>query len=325
MKLKIERIAWPLERVFRISRDEKTEVETVTCTLMHDGFSGRGEGIGVRYHGESIDSICEQLESARTEIESCTVRDELYDVLPAGGARNAVDCAFWDLEAKRSGKPYWVIAGTSEPVPVTTAFTLSLDTPEVMGERARECAHYSLLKLKLAGKGDLDRVRAVRENAPNSDIIVDANEAWTPHLLEPYAGALADLGVSLIEQPLPAGNDDALLAFESPIPICADESCLTSESVAGLAGKYRIVNIKLDKTGGLTEALRLADTAEKAGYGLMVGCMAGSSLSMAPAFLVAQRCQFVDLDGPLLSARDYDEGIRYDGSTMHLPSPSLWG
>ena len=138
MKLKIERIAWPLERVFRISRDEKTEVETVTCTLMHDGFSGRGEGIGVRYHGESIDSICEQLESARTEIESCTVRDELYDVLPAGGARNAVDCAFWDLEAKRSGKPYWVIAGTSEPVPVTTAFTLSLDTPEVMGEaRAR--------------------------------------------------------------------------------------------------------------------------------------------------------------------------------------------
>lgn len=325
MKLKIEKISWPLQRVFRISRNEMTEVETVTCTLTEDGFSGRGEGIGVNYHGESIDSICEQLESARAEIESCSTRDELYDILPAGGARNAIDCALWDLEAKSSGKPYWVIAGASQPVHVTTAFTLSLDTPEVMGERARECAHYSLLKLKLTGSGDLDRVRAVRENAPNSNIIVDANEAWTPELLEPYSAALVDLGVSLIEQPLPAADDDALLAFDSPIPICADESCMTSESVAALDGKYQFVNIKLDKTGGLTEALRLADTAEKAGYGLMVGCMAGSSLSMAPAFLVAQRCEFVDLDGPLLCSRDYDEGIRYDGNTMHLPSPSLWG
>lgn len=325
MKLKIARIAWPLEREFRISRDAMTEAETVNCSLTVGDLTGRGEAMGVNYHGESIDSICAQLEAIRSKIEAGVTRDELYDLLPAGGARNAVDCALWDLEAKRSGIPYWKLAGTVKPRPVTTAFTLSLDTPEVMGARARECAHLSLLKLKLTGNGDIERVTAVRENAPESDIIVDANEAWTPDMLEAYARELSKLGVSLIEQPLPAGNDDALLSFDSPIPICADESCMTSDSVPELAGKYQFVNIKLDKTGGLTEALRLADAAERAGYELMVGCMAGSSLSMAPAFLIAQRCRFVDLDGPLLSSTDCAHAIRYDGSTMYPPTSDLWG
>ncbi len=265
------------------------------------------------------------IESLRARIEDGLDRRGLQQALPAGAARNALDCAFWDLEAKRAGRPVWALLGLKAPAPVTTAYTLSLDTPEAMGRAAAENAARPLLKLKLAGPDDLARVEAVRENAPAARLIVDANEGWSLDDYVELAPKLAGLGVDLIEQPLPAGKDAALAGMRRPVPVCADESCHDSASLAGLAGRYDAVNIKLDKTGGLTEALELKDAAGAQGYEIMVGCMLATSLAMAPATLVAQGARFVDLDGPLLLDRDRAEGLYYEDSLLHPPEPALWG
>jgi L-alanine-DL-glutamate epimerase-like enolase superfamily enzyme len=245
--------------------------------------------------------------------------------MPAGAARNAVDCAFWDLEAKQAGHRVWELLGQAAPGPVTTAYTLSLDTAENMARAAAENAWRPLLKLKLAGPEDLARVEAVREAAPETRLIVDANEGWAPGLYAELAPHLAVLGVEMIEQPLPAGHDAALATMQRPVAVAADESCHDTASLAGLAGRYDLVNIKLDKTGGLTEALRLKAAAEAEGYGVMVGCMLATSLAMAPAFLVARDARIVDLDGPLLLERDRPEGLVFEGSLIHPPEPNLWG
>jgi len=245
--------------------------------------------------------------------------------MPAGGARNAVDCALWDLEAKRTGKRVWDLAGFASVRPITTDHTIGIDTPEVMAQIGAALHRYPVLKLKLCGQDDLDRVLAVRAARPDAILIVDANQAWTERDLEELAPKFAQIGVKLIEQPLPAGKDDALLNYAHPVPLCADESCQTTESLPGLVGKYQYVNIKLDKTGGLTEALRLASEAARQHFKLMVGCMGGSSLSMAPGFVIAQLCEFVDLDGPLLAARDVSPSIQYDGGRMYPPERALWG
>jgi L-alanine-DL-glutamate epimerase-like enolase superfamily enzyme len=252
-------------------------------------------------------------------------RRVLAERLPAGAARNAVDCALWDLEAKRAHRPAWRLADVPEPKPVTTAYTVSLADPEEMGATARAQAHRPLLKLKLTGDGDVERVRAVAAAAPHARLIADANEAWTPETFAQVAPAVAALGVEMIEQPLPAGRDAALADLEHPVPVCADESCHTSSDIADVVGRYDAVNIKLDKTGGLTEALVLADAAAQAGFDLMVGCMIGTSLGIAPAALLAPRARWVDLDAPLLLAHDREPALRFEGSVLHPPDAALWG
>jgi len=265
------------------------------------------------------------IEGLAARFESGLDRLGLQHALPPGAARNALDCACWDLEAKRAGHRVWDLLGLSPPKPVTTAYTLSLDSAEAMGRNAAANAARPLLKLKLAGPDDLDRVIAVRENAPKARLIVDANEGWTLADFAHLAPELAVLGVELIEQPLPAGHDAALAGLKRPVPVCADESCHTRDSLAEIAGCYDLVNIKLDKTGGLTEALALKTAAEAQGLGVMVGCMVATSLAMAPAMLVAQGARFVDLDGPLLLERDRPEGLRIVDSTIHPPEAALWG
>jgi len=276
-------------------------------------------------YGESVDSVLAQIGSVRGAIEGGMDRDALRGALPAGGARNALDCALWDLEAKRAGRRVWELAGLPAPGPVTTAFTLSVDTPENMAAAAREAADRPLLKLKLTGDGDLERVAAVRRGAPRSRLIVDANEAWTAEHYASFATKLSPLGVELIEQPLPAGSDEGLARVAHPIPVCADESCHDRETLAPLAGRYEAVNVKLDKTGGLTEALALVAAARAQGHKIMVGSMVGTSLAMAPALLVAQGAEWVDLDGPLLLARDREPGLVYRGSLAEPPPARLWG
>jgi L-alanine-DL-glutamate epimerase-like enolase superfamily enzyme len=276
-------------------------------------------------YGESVESVIAQIEVLRPQLEGGMSRDDLARALEPGAARNAVDCALWDLEAKRSGTPVWQLAGLGEPKPLTTAYTLSLGEPEAMGAAASANAHRPLLKIKLGGAGDIERVRAVRTGAPDSRLIVDANEAWSPDMLDANLAAMADLGVSLIEQPLPAGHDDALEGIDRPVPICADESCHDRASLSALTGRYDVINIKLDKTGGLTEALLLAEAAKAAGLRLMVGCMVGTSLAMAPAMLVGGMAEFVDLDGPLLMAEDRQPGIHFQGSLMDPAPANLWG
>jgi L-alanine-DL-glutamate epimerase-like enolase superfamily enzyme len=245
--------------------------------------------------------------------------------MPAGAARNALDCAFWDLEAKRAGKPAYALAGLPAPRPLVTAYTISLGTPETMAQAAQAASARALLKIKLGGTGDPERIAAVRASAPGAELIVDANEGWTADNLAENLAACAAAGVTLVEQPLPAGNDAALASVKRPIAVCADESAHDRSSLAALAGRYDAVNIKLDKSGGLTEALAMADEAERLGFRIMVGCMVATSLSMAPAMLVAQRAQFVDLDGALLLARDRPDGLRYEGSLVHPATPALWG
>ena len=252
-------------------------------------------------------------------------RSRLQDVWPPGAARNALDCAFWDLEAKRSGRRAWQLAGLDPLQPVVTAFTLSLDTPDAMGRAAAEAAERPLLKVKLDGEQVVERLTAVRHHAPDARLVVDANEAWTPQLFAEVAPTLAGLGVEMIEQPLPAGADQALAGLERPVKVCADESCHDKRSLPSLKGLYDMINIKLDKTGGLTEALKLKAAAETEGFGIMVGCMLATSLAMAPALLLAQGAEVVDLDGPLLLAEDRVPGLRFDDSLIHPPEPELWG
>ena len=324
-KLRIAKESWPLAGRFAISRGSRTSSETVLVEIGQAGRIGRGECSPYPRYGESVDGVMAAIEALRGRIEAGLGREELQRLLPAGAARNAVDCALWDLEAKLSGRPVWQLAGLSKPRPITTAYTLSLDTAENMGIAARANASRPLLKLKLAGPADLDRVRAVHDNAPNARLIVDANEAWTPEIFADLSPRLKPLGVELIEQPFPQSADTPLERLARPVTVCADESCHDRASLSHIAGCYDAVNIKLDKTGGLTEALALKEAARGAGYKLMVGCMLGTSLAMAPALLVAEDAEIVDLDGPLLLARDRAPGLLYTGSEIAPAEAELWG
>ncbi len=319
--------SWPIRGVFRISRGARTEAQVVVATVRDGDATGRGECVPYARYGESVDSVVVQIQGVAGAIAGGLDREGLLSALPAGAARNAVDCALWDLEAKLSGVPAWKNAGLAKaPGTVTTVFTLSVDTPEAMGEAAASNAHRPLLKLKMTGDGlDLDRVARIHANAPNTRLVVDANEAWDVATYRELAPKLGGLGVEMIEQPLPAKDDSGLLGLERPVPVCADESCHDTATLDALVGKYDTVNIKLDKTGGLTEALRLRAEAERRDFGIMVGCMIGTSLGMAPGMLVAQGVGLVDLDAPLLLARDREPGMRYDGSIVHPADPALWG
>lgn len=321
MHLETYRDVFRLAKAFTISRGSRTEAVVVRVEITDSGMTGRGECVPYARYGETVESVTEQIRSLSMPVS----REQLQTALPAGAARNAVDCALWDLEAKLAGKRAWQLAGLAAPQPETTAFTLSLDTPDNMREEAAANAHRPLLKIKLGGEGDIARIEAVRAGAPEARIIVDANEGWTPEIYNEMAPVLLRLGVEMVEQPLPAASDDALLGLERILPVCADESCHDRASLSKLAGKYDIINIKLDKTGGLTEALELKKAALEAGYGVMVGCMVGSSLAMAPAVLVAQHAAVVDLDGPLLLAEDRSTPIDYDAGKICPPAPELWG
>ena len=310
-----------LAQVFTIARGSRTEARVLTVEITRGGVTGRGECVPYARYGETLDSVTAQIEGLQGDIG----RDALQGALPPGAARNAVDCALWDLAAKTSGSPVWALAGLPAPGPVVSAYTLSLDTPEAMRRAAAAHAHRPLLKIKLGSEGDMARLEAVRAGAPRTAIIVDANEGWTAEIYADLAPHLLRLGVLMVEQPLPAGADDLLAGIARPLPVCADESCHDRASLPALAGKYDMVNIKLDKTGGLTEALALRDAARAAGHRVMVGCMVGSSLAMAPALLVAQGAEIVDLDGPLLLAEDRDPALRFDGSVVHPADPALWG
>jgi len=315
---------WPLAARFAISRGSKTEAEVIVAEI-HDGdMRGRGECVPYARYGETVEGVRAAIASLAPRIEAGLERAALQSALPAGAARNAVDCALWDLAAKRAQRRAWEIAGLPAPRPATTAYTISLDTPEAMAEAARGAA-FPLLKLKLGAADDAARLCAVRAARPDARLIVDANEGWQRDDLAAKFTACAEAGVEMIEQPLPAGDDRALLEVARPVPVCADESVHDRASLAALAGKYDLVNIKLDKAGGLTEALLLAEAAERAGFGIMVGSMVGTSLGVAPALLLADRARYVDLDGPLLLARDRPEGLRYSGAEISPPMPALWG
>jgi L-alanine-DL-glutamate epimerase-like enolase superfamily enzyme len=317
--------SWPVRGSFTISRGAVTAVELVVVEIADGAATGRGECRPYPRYGESVPQTLAAIEGVRGLIEAGGDRDALAAVLPAGAARNALDGALWDLEAKRAGQPAWRLAGLPEPRPLEVSYTLSLGPPEAMAEAARAAADRPILKLKLGGAGDLERVAAVRAAAPDARLIVDANEAWTPELYRRAAPALAALGVELIEQPFPADRDAWLDGLDRSVPLCADESCHDAASLGALAGRYDVVNLKLDKTGGLTEALKAAMLAEELGLGLMVGCMVATSLAMAPAVLLAQLGRWCDLDGPLLLARDRDPGLTYRGSLVDPPPPALWG
>ena len=319
--------SFPLAQTFTISRGSKTTAEVFVIELNRDGDTGRGESVPYPRYNETIAAATAAVEALRPQIETGTPdRATLQNTLLPGAARNALDCAFWDLEAKRSGQAAHQLAGLPAPHPVTTAYTLSLAAPEAMGQTAAVNADRPLLKIKLGGDGaDLDRIEAIRANAPAATLIVDANEGWSAKQVEPLSAELAQRGVALIEQPLPAGQDALLAEHKHPVPLCADESCHTNSDLEALATRYECVNLKLDKTGGLTEALLLATKAKELGLDLMVGCMVATSLAMAPAALLAPQARYVDLDGPLLLKQDREHGLLYDGSLMHPPQPDLWG
>ncbi len=320
MKVSVARDVFPLVRAFTISRGSRTEAHVLTASVNDGGITGCGECVPYARYGETLDSVQRQIERF-----DGIDRTALQEALPPGAARNAIDCALWDLEAKLLGRRVWELAGFSAPGPVVTAYTISLDTPHNMGLAAAENSHRPMLKIKLGTPDDMPRLEAVRNNAPNTRIIVDANEGWTAEIYSDLAPHLVRLGVELVEQPLPARDDAVLAEIPRPLPVCADESCHDRASLPNLKGRYDFVNIKLDKTGGLTEALALRNAARAAGYGVMVGCMMGSSLAMAPAVLVAQNAAVVDLDGPLLLAEDREVPLGYDGSEVHPPSRELWG
>jgi L-alanine-DL-glutamate epimerase-like enolase superfamily enzyme len=324
-KLHLAHESWPIAGTFTISRGSKTAAEVVTVTLEQDGAAGRGECVPYARYGETVETTMAALEAARRAIEQGIGRDAVAGLVGPMAARNALDCALWDLEAKRTGTPAWQRAGLAGLHPLVTAYTLSLDTPDAMAAAAAREAARPLLKLKLGAPGDAERLDAVRRAAPRARIIVDANEAWGQHDLAAMFAACAAARVELIEQPLPAGTDDILARIERPIAVCADESAHGREGLADLIGKYDAINIKLDKTGGLTEALALAGAARRHGLKIMVGCMLATSLAMAPAMLVGQLADVIDLDGPLLLARDREPGIRFEASEMQPPPAALWG
>jgi len=320
---------WPIAGTFTISRGAKTEAVVVVAELADGRFTGRGECVPYARYGESVDSVTAAIEAIRPHLAAGLTREGLQSAMPPGAARNAVDCAFWDLEAKRSGRRAFELAGLPPPRPLATAFTISIGIPDAMAKAAAAAGGRSLLKVKLGGSveegGDAARIAAVRAAAPGATLIVDANEGWSEASLERHLAACATAGVVLVEQPLPEGRDEALVRIKRPIPVCADESVHDRRSLPALIGKYDAVNIKLDKAGGLTEALAMAMEAERAGFTIMAGCMVATSLAMAPAVLLAQRAQFVDLDGPLLLAKDRVGGLRYADNLVYPPVPTLWG
>lgn len=321
MEIEVTRDVFRLAQVFTISRGSRTEAKVLTARLSDGDCQGWGECVPYARYGETLESVEAEIRGLPTEFS----RQSLMDLLPAGAARNAVDCALWDLEAKRAGKRVWQLAELPEPAPEITAYTLSLDSPEAMRAQAAQNSHRPLLKIKLGTPDDMPRLEAVRTGAPDAKIIVDANEGWSAEVYADLAPHLVRLGVALVEQPLPAGDDGALIGMERPVPVCADESCHDRASLPGLVGKYDVINIKLDKTGGLTEALELRKAGLAQGYGIMVGCMVGSSLAMAPATLVAQGALVTDLDGPLLLAEDRDTPLNFDNAGVHPPEAALWG
>ena len=320
---RIER--WPIAGSFTISRGAKTEAVTVVAELRRGGLTGRGECVPYPRYGETPEATLAALKSMRETLRRGLDRQALQQAMPAGAARNALDCAWLDLEAKTSGMRVWDMLGRPAPRPCTTAYTISLGTPEAMAAATAQAAHRRLLKIKLGGDGDGARIKAVRQAAPDCELIVDANEAWTPDNLEQHLAECAGAGVTCVEQPLPAGRDEALAKIKRPLLVCADESVHDRPTLAGLRERYDAINIKLDKTGGLTEALEMADAARALGFEIMVGCMVATSLAMAPAMLLAGEARFVDLDGPLLLKRDRDGGLRYDGSLVYPPEATLWG
>jgi len=326
-KLSVASQSWPLKQTFRIARGAKNEAVVVVATIDDGNHSGRGECVPYARYGETVASVTGQIEKLRRRVETGISRQDLQTLLPAGAARNALDCAMIDLEAKMSGKPAYLLLGLPAPAPVRTAFTLSVDEPKAMGAAAAGAAAkgYRLLKIKVAGGQDVTRVEAVRRAAPEARLIVDANESWTPEEYDVLAPALAGLGVALIEQPLKADEDGYLAWAEAPIPVCADESCHTRADLQRIHRRYSHINVKLDKAGGLTEAVALAREAAAMGLKVMVGCMVSTSLAMAPATLLAGMAEFVDLDGPLLLARDREPALQYDTDLLHPASRELWG
>lgn len=321
MSVEVTSEAFRLARVFTISRGSRTEAKVLTVRVRDVDHVGWGECVPYARYGESLESVTAQIMGLPEGID----RVALQSALPAGAARNAVDCALWDLEAKRSGRRVWDLAGLAAPGPELTAYTLSLESPEAMEAQARAHAARPLLKIKLGTPDDMPRLEAVRRGAPKARIIVDANEGWTAEVYADLAPHLIRLGVEMVEQPLPAGADAMLSEIARPLPVCADESCHDRASLPDLVGKYDMVNIKLDKTGGLTEALALKAEAQKMGFGIMVGCMVGTSLAMAPAVLVAQGVAVTDLDGPLLLAEDRAHPLRFDAAGVHPADADLWG
>ena len=318
--------SWPISGSFRIARGAKTKARTVMVSLAERAARGRGECVPYARYGESIKSVIAQLESVRAAIKSGAGRRDLQTLLPPGAARNALDCALWDLEAKQKTTPVWQLADLAPPQPVKTAFTISLDTPQKMALAAQSAKGFDLLKLKLAGDGhDITRLRAITGARADAALILDANEGFDADGFSTFLPALAGMNIALIEQPLPAGADAGLADLRSPIPLCADESLHSRAELSTIAPLYDVINIKLDKTGGLTEALMLAKDAKTRGLDIMIGCMVSTSLSMAPAFLLTGMATYVDLDGPLLLTRDRRHGLRHDGPQISPPDPRLWG
>jgi len=325
IKLAVTQDAFALAEVFTISRGSRTQADVLTVHLERDGYQGRGECLPYARYGESLQSVEAQLYAVQADLGHDPSIADVQLLLPAGAARNALDCALWDLHAKERATPVWQLAGLEEPGELTTAYTLSLAEPAAMQKKAALHAHRPLLKLKLGGKGDIERLRAVRQGAPNTDIIVDANEGWDVADYESLAPELIALGVKMVEQPFPTTHDDALATMHRSLPVCADESCHDTASLEKLVGKYDVVNIKLDKTGGFTESLLVREQAQAMGFELMVGCMMASSLAIAPAVLLAQGVSTIDLDAPLLLAEDRPHALTFSGSVLQPPSRSLWG
>ncbi|MFO0994173.1 MAG: N-acetyl-D-Glu racemase DgcA [Hyphomicrobiales bacterium] len=324
-KLTLAHERWPIAGSFTISRGSKTHADVVTVTLEEAGHVGRGECVPYGRYGETVEATLAALEQARPTIEAGLSRAAVAAHVAPMSGRNALDCALWDLEAKRKDTTVWQLAGLAKPKPIITAYTLSLDTPEKMAEAAASASARPLLKLKLGRDGDTERLRRIRAATPSSRLIIDANEGWSPETLPEMLAVCAECGVEMVEQPLPASDDEALRRITRPVAVCADESAHDGNGLEALRGKYDAVNIKLDKTGGLTGALEMREAAHAMGFKIMVGCMLATSLAMAPAFLVAQGCEIADLDGPLLLQRDREPGIEFEGSLMHAPKPGLWG
>lgn len=324
-RLSVRTERWPIAGRFTIARGSKTEAVVVVAEIRDGDLVGRGECVPYARYGETVEGVAADILVQAPAVAAGMSRYEAQQTLPAGAARNAIDCALWDIEAKLSDTPAWQLAGLPQPLPRATAYTLSLGTPDEMAEAAAKAAHRPLLKIKLGAPGDPERIIAIRKAAPSSELIVDANEGWTGDLLQENIAACARAGVTLIEQPLPASDDAALATIERLVPVCADESAHDRAGLHKLIGKYDAINVKLDKTGGLTEAIALVDEAEKAGLTVMIGCMLATSLAMAPAFLLAPRARVIDLDGPLLLTSDRDGGITFEGSTMHPFGSALWG
>ena len=324
MKIEAKEEIWPLHHPFRISRGSRTEAQVVVVTIRDGEHVGRGECVPIKRYKQSVASVLAEIESIQNA--GHLDRDKLQQLLPPGAARNALDCAFWDLEAKRSGKRVWELANIPIIEQVATSFTISLDTPERMADAASAAAELTVLKLKLGGdEPDLARVEAIRTAAPQARLLVDANESWSLRHYHSIVAALSELGVELIEQPFPANSDDVLQTLDHPIPICADESCHTTADVRRVKNRYEAINVKLDKTGGLTEALRLCDGARENGFKLLIGCMVCTSLSIAPARLLACNANWIDLDGPLLLSRDREHGLCYRNGLIGTSARELWG